>query len=349
MNVKKCTGGHFFDADKYQLCPHCGASVEEIREVEKPAEQKSEGSIFAAWKKRRNHHSAEATPLPQKTMGKTFGVFEEQPKQPEPSKVVRGSSSRDPARETGADKPAARQTELYTPSPELIDCPKCGHKTSATSKFCRYCGSGLTAESPKAPQPPVEEIDVNAIFDHSGAVRSQRPQEQPPAEPKQEAPNTNRDAAESKLSGQSPFEAAVRSAVSAADGKTIGFFSMGTSEPQNDSEPVVGWLVCVRGKHFGESFQLAAGRNAVGRSLSNKIVIHKDNAVSREKHIWITYDPKNRDFFVQPGEGSGLTYLNGELVMEFKKLKAMDKIEFGEGMYLLVPLCGGDFSWEAYM
>ena len=70
--------------------------------------------------------------------------------------------------------------------------------------------------------------------------------------------------AESKPSGQSSFEAAVRSAVSAADGKTIGFFSMGTSAPQNDSEPVVGWLVCVKGKHFGESFQLAAGRNAVG-------------------------------------------------------------------------------------
>lgn len=344
MNVKKCAGGHFFDADKYQLCPHCGAFVEEIREVDKPAEQKSESSRFAAWKKRRNHRSAEVTPLPQKTMGKTFGVFDEQPEQPEPSKVVRGTSSNASAREAEAVKPAARQEEIYTPSQELIDCPKCGHKTSAASKFCRYCGSGLTAESPKAPKPPVEDI-----FSRSDNTRSQKPQEQPAAEIKKEAPNTSTDSAESKPSGQSSFEAAVRSAVSAADGKTIGFFSMGTSKPQNDSEPVVGWLVCVKGKHFGESFQLAAGRNAVGRGLSNKIVINKDNAVSREKHIWITYDPKNRDFFVQPGEGSGLTYLNGEIVMEFKKLKAMDKIEFGEGMYLLVPLCGEDFSWEAYM
>ena len=29
MNVKKCANGHFFDADKYQLCPHCGASLEQ--------------------------------------------------------------------------------------------------------------------------------------------------------------------------------------------------------------------------------------------------------------------------------------------------------------------------------
>lgn len=344
MNVKKCAGGHYFDADKYQLCPHCGASVEEIRKVEKPAEPKSEGSRFAAWKNRRNHQSAEVTPLPQKTLGKTFGVFDEQPKQPEPSKVVRGSSSYGSARETGAVKPAAKQAELYTPSQELIDCPKCGHKTSATSKFCRYCGSGLTAESSKAPQLPVEDI-----FSRSNDTRKQKPQEQPAPDTKQEAPKTDKELAESKPSGQSSFEAAVRSAVSAADGKTIGFFSMGTSAPQNDSEPVVGWLVCVKGKHFGESFQLAAGRNAVGRCMSNKVVLHKDNAVSREKHVWITYDPKGRSFFIQPGEGSGLTYLNGDIVMEFKKLKAMDKIEFGEGMYLLIPLCGEDFSWEAYM
>ena len=262
MNVKKCAGGHYFDADKYQLCPHCGASVEEIREVEKPAEPKSEGSRFAAWKNRRNHQSAEVTPLPQKTLGKTFGVFDEQPKQPEPSKVVRGSSSYGSARETGAVKPAAKQAELYTPSQELIDCPKCGHKTSATSKFCRYCGSGLTAESSKAPQLPVEDI-----FSRSNDTRKQKPQEQPAPDTRQEAPKTDKELAESKPSGQSSFEAAVRSAVSAADGKTIGFFSMGTSAPQNDSEPVVGWLVCVKGKHFGESFQLAAGRNAVGRCM----------------------------------------------------------------------------------
>ena len=358
MNVKKCAGGHFFDADKYQLCPHCGASIEEIREVDKPAETKSEGSRFSPRKQRRHHLPAEVTPLPQKTMGKTFGVFEEKPQQLKPSKVVRDSSSFVPKRDKEAKKPSENKSaEIYMPSQELFDCPLCGHKTSVTSKYCRYCGSDLSAQRPKTPEKPTAKQEDNEIFSFSENKRTP-PQEKKavpaPVQPtaaKQERITSQPDRSpdEDDRPPKGSLEAAVRSAISAADGKTIGFFSMGTSETQNDAEPVVGWLVCVKGKHFGESFPIAAGRNATGRSPSNKIVLHKDNAVSREKHAWITYDPKNRDFFLQPGEGSGLTYLNGEIVMEYKKLGAMDKIELGEGMYLLVPLCGENFSWETYM
>ena len=28
MNIAKCVNGHFFDADKFKFCPHCGANVE---------------------------------------------------------------------------------------------------------------------------------------------------------------------------------------------------------------------------------------------------------------------------------------------------------------------------------
>ena len=26
MNLKKCENGHFYDADTYSSCPHCGVS-----------------------------------------------------------------------------------------------------------------------------------------------------------------------------------------------------------------------------------------------------------------------------------------------------------------------------------
>jgi len=79
------------------------------------------------------------------------------------------------------------------------------------------------------------------------------------------------------------------------------------------------------------------------------INIARDDAVSRSKHAWLTYEPKKRNFYIQPGEGSGLTYLNGDNVMESKKLSAKDVLEFGNGQYMLIPLCGDDFTWEDYL
>ena len=61
------------------------------------------------------------------------------------------------------------------------------------------------------------------------------------------------------------------------------------------------------------------------------------------------YEPKKREFFVQPGEGSGLSYLNEDIITETKKVAARDTLELGEGKYILVPLCGDDFTWETYI
>ncbi len=36
MNITKCNNGHFFDADKYKVCPHCGTAVHKEVSNEKP-------------------------------------------------------------------------------------------------------------------------------------------------------------------------------------------------------------------------------------------------------------------------------------------------------------------------
>lgn len=137
--------------------------------------------------------------------------------------------------------------------------------------------------------------------------------------------------------------------------ETVGFFGtiqsvhQGTypmDKPSITTEPVVGWLVCVKGKHFGAAFNLFSGRNSVGRDYSNRVCIPGDNTVSSIKHLWITYEPKKREFFVQPGESSGLVYLNGENIMSSVKVEAYNRLEIGAGEYMLVPLCCDQFSWE---
>lgn len=99
------------------------------------------------------------------------------------------------------------------------------------------------------------------------------------------------------------LQAAIKKASANPEGKTIGVFSMGKAAESRAAEnktssfapladPVVGWLVCIKGNHFGESFNIAAARNSIGRSETNHIVLMKDNSVSREKHAWIVYEPK---------------------------------------------------------
>ncbi len=146
---------------------------------------------------------------------------------------------------------------------------------------------------------------------------------------------------------------AVQRASASSEGKTMSYFSTAASgsatTTQRVSEPVVGWLVCVKGPHLGESFSIYAGKNSIGRNEENKIILNLDNSVSRSKHALIIYEPKKRNFYLQPGDGSGLTYLNDEYITESHKLTLRDFIEIGECQFMFVPLCGEEFSWETYL
>lgn len=127
------------------------------------------------------------------------------------------------------------------------------------------------------------------------------------------------------------------------DFKTVAYYNF-----SNDIEPVVGWLVCVKGEYKGESFSLKSGRNNIGRALTMDVALAQEKTVSRERHASITFDPQQKQFFVQSGEGRGLTYLNKELLMTFKELKKGDIITLGSCELLFYPLCGEDFAWDDY-
>ncbi len=111
--------------------------------------------------------------------------------------------------------------------------------------------------------------------------------------------------------------------------------------------PVVGWLVCTRGGHYGESFPLVTGRNSIGRTPDMDVPLLKDESVTEARHAILTYEPRKRQFFIQPGESTGLVYLNDQLVFQYAELKAYDRVEFGDDAYLFMPLCGPSFGWDA--
>lgn len=132
-------------------------------------------------------------------------------------------------------------------------------------------------------------------------------------------------------------------AASAPDeGKTIGFFSTGHA-----AEPPVGYLMCVAGEDFGMGFPLKSGNNTIGRSQSMDVVI-MDAKVSREKQAYIMYEPYKREFYVKPGESSGLCYFNDEVVLAPTKMQAFDLITLGDTKLMLFPICSDRFSWEDF-
>ncbi|MBQ9082117.1 MAG: hypothetical protein IJY28_01295 [Clostridia bacterium] len=112
------------------------------------------------------------------------------------------------------------------------------------------------------------------------------------------------------------------------------------------SSPVVGWLVCTRGAHYGQSFPLVAGRNSIGCTPESDVALVRDTGVTMPRQAILTYEPVKRQFFIQPGEGGGLVYHNDVLVLRFAELKSYDRLEFGRDMYLFMALCGEAFSWD---
>ena len=145
-----------------------------------------------------------------------------------------------------------------------------------------------------------------------------------------------------------PLQAAVDAVISyvpqVEDMKSIAFYDLGGGQ-----EPVVGWLVCVKGAYFGQGFNLKTGRNNVGRAGNMDIVLAQEPTVSRNRHAVITYEPSERQFFIQPGESSGLTYRNRAVVMQFEPMAAYDHIRLGNAEFIFVPCCGEQFSWEDYV
>lgn len=111
-------------------------------------------------------------------------------------------------------------------------------------------------------------------------------------------------------------------------------------------EPVVGWLVCRKGPEFGKSYTLKAGRNFIGRSDENDVVIRGDKGISRKEHGIVVYDPKARRFHVQPGSSSELFYVNDNVILQVMELNDRDVISLGETEMIFVALCGDDFSWN---
>lgn len=112
-------------------------------------------------------------------------------------------------------------------------------------------------------------------------------------------------------------------------------------------DPVVGWLVVVEGPGKGRAVPLGYGSNSIGRGATDRIKLDfGDEQISRSGHAVVTYDPRGRQYYVQHGGGTNLTYLGDQPVLAPTGLPALSHISIGHTVLRFVPLCGAEFDWQ---
>jgi len=118
-------------------------------------------------------------------------------------------------------------------------------------------------------------------------------------------------------------------------------------ENEELTDPVSGFLAIISGPGRGNVPMLHYGKNSIGRDASQRVSLdHGDSRISLENHCSVTYDPAMRKFYLQPGEGGNLTYLEGQPLLTVMELTAGNHIRIGGTELLFAPLCTQDFNWE---
>ena len=123
--------------------------------------------------------------------------------------------------------------------------------------------------------------------------------------------------------------------------------TVGVPQKELGYEPVVGWLVCVKGADQGRDYRIQAGSNFIGRDSvrDNHIIINGDDTISRRHHAEIVYDHIDNTFFINRKKNPHVR-INGKIVRQDCDLKANDMLQLGESHFIFIPLCSDKFKWE---
>jgi len=122
-------------------------------------------------------------------------------------------------------------------------------------------------------------------------------------------------------------------------GVTVGIFQKHTG-----MDPVVGWLVCIKGTNKGRDYRLHSDLNKLGRAPNMDVCIEGDDAISRENHCQIAFSPRSKTYNVIPGDGRNISYLNDQDVLSAMKLKAYDRLDLGDSSFIFIPF---EYDWKS--
>ncbi len=120
-----------------------------------------------------------------------------------------------------------------------------------------------------------------------------------------------------------------------------------TAQTSAMDDPPVGWLVVIAGPGQGNFVTLGNGSNSLGRDTTERLPLNfGDEMISRSGHATFTYDPKGKQFYIQHGGGTNLTYVDGQPVLAPQELPSGTNIVIGNTTLRFIPLCGAQFDWD---
>lgn len=318
MDRLVCINGHFYDGDKYQVCPHCAAGMEPIKPGHFMAEKEMAGQEEKGknpsgepkkrFGRRKEKRKRTTDVISAQKEGQAGAMPEAQTARSRMDEGAMKGALRDErgSYESRSRRASGMETEISEDRTQAI-LLKEREQNPMASGICpneREGGLGTAAE-----QTETMKLDSSFLKEMGDGGGKSKPQ---------------------VLEGHSDK----------GGERTIGYFSAGM-----DREPAVGYLICVEGEDYGVGFPLKSGSNSLGRANSMDVVV-MDPKVSREKQAFVMYEPHKRDFYLKPGDGAGLCYLNDEVVLESQKLQAYDLIQLGDTKLMLIPVCGEKFSWQ---
>ncbi len=111
-------------------------------------------------------------------------------------------------------------------------------------------------------------------------------------------------------------------------------------------DPPTGWLVATDGPGRGAVLTLGIGMNSVGRGGNVRVPISfNDEEISRGNCFSIAYDSKNKNYFLLPGDGKSLVYIEDQPLLERATLKSGIHFSIGQSTFKFIALCDKNFDW----
>jgi hypothetical protein len=113
-------------------------------------------------------------------------------------------------------------------------------------------------------------------------------------------------------------------------------------------DPVVGWVVVIKGYGLGRSVSLGTGINSIGRDPGERVPLpFGDTLISARDHAKIIYDEDERAFYAAPGSAKNITRVNGTILANAVPLENHALVQLSKATHLrFVAFCNAEFDWS---
>jgi hypothetical protein len=323
MRLARCDKGHYYDKDKFKECPHCNGmqiAPGETVAFEDPNKPKEEPKVEAPKVEVEERVAFSVDEAKSESNYDKESFVEEV----EVIEIVEDEQTVQEA-ELESGKPLDEMTTIVIEEDKPNKAPKKEEPKAEPVK-----------EEPK-PEPVKEEVKPEPV------------KEEPKAEPVKEEPKPAEPTEVINIVAAEPVKEEPKAAEPTSlrdelDSATTQAEDSVDSEDKN-SNPIVGYLICIEGMHKGKSFDVKEGRNFIGRSMAMDISLSGNSKIQRERHAIVTFDPRSKTCFFQPEESRDILYINDEPVFGPSKINHEDIIFMADEKFIFFKLTCDKIDW----